>query len=156
MVWGLQGRCGLGLLGFYAGTATGGRWFLFEKAEKALSEESRGKVAASVQHSALEEVIRSLPGQFAAAFDRIFGERHFSRQFFNRSCVASLVTVLVVATLTSGGGVYLGGEFSGPNLDGLFAVPLAIIVPMVLFTFVPVYLSLLVTRRAIVWLERSV
>lgn len=156
--WVVGGLTANGRLEFYVfawATTTGGLWFLFEKAEKSLSKESRGKVAAAVQHPALEEVIRSLPGQFAAAFDRIFGERHFSRQFFNRSCVASLVAVLVVATLTSGAGVYLGGEFSAPNLDGLFAVPLAMIVPMVVFNFVPDYLSLLETRWAIGWMERS-
>ena len=76
---------------------TGGVWFLFEKAEQALGEESRGAVAAWVTDTDLQTGIESIPEQFRLLFIRAFGERHFSLACFLRSGAASVIAVLGVA-----------------------------------------------------------
>ena len=78
---------------------TGGLWFLFETAEKALSEESREKVVGWLRDANLGSSIRSIPDQFAALFDRVFGARHVTWKCFWRSAVASMISVGIVAAV---------------------------------------------------------
>jgi hypothetical protein len=69
--------------------ATGGLWFLFEKAETALSEESRRSVARRVQAMDFRGTVESIPEHFASLMKHVFGERHLSARCFTRSSVAS-------------------------------------------------------------------
>ena len=66
-------------------TTTGGLWFLFEKAEKALGEESRSEVVGWLDETDFRGSMESIPAQFAVLFDRLFGEQRYSRPFFLRS-----------------------------------------------------------------------
>jgi len=79
----------------WAGT-TGGLWFLFEKAETTLSEESRGQVKGFLQVSAVKSRIESIPSQFVVLFDRVFGERHWSKRCFKNTAVTSVTAGMVV------------------------------------------------------------
>ena len=93
-------EAGFSLFG-YAGawvTVMAGVWFLFEKAEETVSQGTKLAVARWLEGLDPASAPRTWPSTFAATFDRIFGERHFSWKCFRRSCVASL-TVVIVLTL---------------------------------------------------------
>ena len=82
-------------------STTGGPWFLFDKAEKALSDESRARVVGWVKEADLESTLASIPAQFALLFDRIFGEKHLSRHCFNRRLALDLRGRRLCRTLPS-------------------------------------------------------
>ena len=128
----------------WAGT-TGGLWFIFEKAERALAEESREKVVAWLGATDFRSSIEAFPRQFAGLFDRVFGVNHFSVGCFYKSCIASLTSVAVVtATWSAVSGVRL--ELSSVFMFGVIAVFLNLL---------PDYASLLETRWAISWMDRT-
>jgi len=133
---------------------TGGLWFLFEKAEKALGEESRAKVVAWLRETDFTRGMESLPDQFALPFDRVFGERHLSRFCFNRSCWASLVTFsgVFALVLLSGPRPSLAGPSQWYNVATVAVLP---VFAAALFNFVPDYLSLLESRWIIGRLGRG-
>ena len=58
--------------------ATGGLWFLFEKAERALSEGSRAAVSNWILSVDAQRPLAAIPVHFALAFDRVFGEKHLT------------------------------------------------------------------------------
>ena len=142
---------------------TGGLWFLFEKAEKALSEEARSRVANWIGEVDVGGSIESIPAQFGLLFDRVFGERHWSRACFNRSCLASVLSVVVVWCLMLGAGSYPQGflareTFMAEDVPGWALVAIwgvGGVGMMVPFNFFPDYLSLLETRWAIRWMRDS-
>lgn len=82
----------------WAGT-TGGLWFLFGKAESSLSEEVRHGVIDWFRPKNIQTVAWAIPNQFAALFDVVFTPRHWSRECFNRSCLASAAAVIAVLSL---------------------------------------------------------
>jgi hypothetical protein len=114
-------------------------WFLFDKAEIAMSAQSRKRLASWLQDNDMRAVVHSIPSQFLVLFDRVFGERHLSWRCFGRSVVASIATVWVVSLLwavrhpppTLLTGVLLAGSFT---------------LAAAVFNVVPDYLSLLETR----------
>ena len=57
---------------------TAGLWFLFERAEDAMSARSRKQVVEWLTRYELEASIASIPSHFALLFDRVFGEKHFT------------------------------------------------------------------------------
>jgi len=85
-----------GSLEFYVfawASTTGGLWFMFDKAEKALSPMSRATVVGWLGESDLKTTMGSIPSQFAMLFDKVFGERHLSVRSFARSSAASVLAV---------------------------------------------------------------
>ena len=65
--WVIGGITSNGALEFYVfawATTTGGLWFMFEKAEKALSGESREKVMSWLRARDFQGSIASIPSQF--------------------------------------------------------------------------------------------
>jgi len=88
---------------------TGGVWFLFEKAETALGDEVRTAALDRLANAGFRDSIESLPQQFAALFDRVFGERIGPERIdsqrvvlhgFERSSVASICSALIVGAVT--------------------------------------------------------
>ena len=162
VVGGLTADSGLEFYLVAWAATTGGLWFLFEKGEKTLSEESRGKVVGWVQQTDLKSGIESIPAQFAFLFDRIFGEKHFSRQCFNRSSAASAFSVLVVWAVYIATVPVLDGTGAASEVavlaqeNGLLLLLIAgaVLVTMP-FNFLPDYLSLLETRWTIGLMERT-
>jgi class 3 adenylate cyclase len=128
--------------------ATAGIWFLFDKAELAMSQESRNRLAAWLRHSGLWGAVDSVPAQFSELFDRVFGERHLTWRCFFRSAVASIVTVWVV------GLVWAVQNPPESVVDGL-ALFLGLTLAGILFNLVPDYVSLLETRYLLRRLDRG-
>lgn len=89
---------------------TGSLWFLFEKAEDALSEETREQVAGWLAHTDFRGRLESIPAQFAVLFDRIFGEKHWSRKCFYRSMLASVLAATLVYFVVGAGPTPDGGS----------------------------------------------
>lgn len=86
---------------------TGGIWKLFERVERATSDEAKAITSDWLQGLGFED-LRRWPDSFCQAFDAAFGRRHFTFDCFLRSSVASFVAV---AILTSLWGVLRTGEF---------------------------------------------
>ena len=99
VVGGLTANRGIQMYVFAWATTTAGLWFLFEKAEKALTKESREAVARGILGRRIPETLASLPEQFTFLFDRVFGEKHLTFRCFARSSLASVVAVGVVLAL---------------------------------------------------------
>jgi len=149
---------------FYAfawATTTGGLWFLFEKAEKALNEESRARVVTWLTTTPFRSGIAAVPDQFAALFDRIFGKEHRSWRCFTRSGLASAITISVLFALeASGPGARGLTEVVTANASGNDTLLIGLSLPIVflgtiLLNIVPDYVSLVQTRWAIKWAQRS-
>ena len=131
---------------------TAGLWFLFDKAESAMSARSRKQVAERLVVADLSGSIASAPQQFIELFDSIFGDRHLTWRCFRRSSLASVVAVVVSAPLA-----FQIGQIGGPMLVGVdgFGPGVVLLVPVmvvgaILMNLVPDYLSLLETR----WMMR--
>ena len=171
-----------GLLEFYVfawASTTGGLWFLFEKAEKALSEESRDTVVGWVREADFKSGIESISAQFATLFDKLFGERHLSRRCFARSCVASLITtmLLIAAWLTSrlprfygvamessqgqpftelgDTEALLGTVVESLDISGLGSTGLMVLSAVVVLNFLPDFASLWETRLLVAWARKQ-
>jgi len=115
-------------------------------------------VSSWLTGTSLRESIGSIPAQFALLFDRVFGERHFSRGCFNRSCLATIYSVMVVSVLALEFAPPTPFALPGEAAPGAVPPPLFLLnmfAPMVLFNFVPDYFSLLETRWAIRWMTTS-
>ena len=132
-------------------TTTSGLWFLFEKAEKAVSGEARTRVSQWLLNLEPAASIRTWPESFARVFDQIFGSRHFSVRCFYRSSLASLaavavITLLIMALLPSLAIIQPG--------DGFILRPyLGQIGLLVMINLLADYLSLLETRHVIRWMK---
>jgi hypothetical protein len=149
--WVVGGITSDGALEFYVfawATTTGGLWFLFEKAEKTLSSQARGQVVGWMAQSDFKGAFSSIPDQFAALFDRVFGERHVSWHCFWRSAVASVVAVWMVTLL-----------WAVPHPPSSFTTGLGLLFGItvigVVFNLIPDYLSLLETRFVLARLQLS-
>jgi hypothetical protein len=127
----------------WAGT-TGGLWFLFEQAEKALGEESRLKVVHWLGEVRFQASLESIPDQFAVLFDRVFGERHFSVKCFARSSVASTVVVMAMAIVVLG---WTGTPYYVPTLFQAWLI--------IALNVIPDFVSLLETRWALRWMDST-
>lgn len=176
VVGGLTADSGLELYLFAWATITGGLWFIFDKADKTISDETRKRLGRALGGADLRELFESIPRQFAILFDKIFGEKHFSRRCFYLSAVASLVASAVVL------GLFLATGFGGwsttlavpwdPTLQARdealtiyrtwpegrgFSITsvVSFLAAAVYFNVIPDYLSLLETRWLIRWMEKG-
>ena len=162
VIGGLTSDSGLEFYIFAWATTTGGFWFLFEKAENALSEESREKVVGWLGATDSKGSIDSIPEQFALLFDRVFGERHLSWRCFWRSCVASVVAIFIAYQVVLGLGMPISPAsgiplpFTLPRPEGPISATAYFLVYLGLFgSTLPDYVSLLETRWAMSWMRRK-
>ena len=127
----------------------GGLWFLFDKAEEAVSPTMRRSTSAWLRNVDPVATAARWPSFFAAAFDKLFGEKHWSWRCFGRSAVASLLTV----------GVLLCLYWSIHGYVGFVSAPLSLrqslpwIAGWGLLNVIPDFLSLLQTRWVLRRLE---
>ncbi len=136
---------------------TGGIWALFERAEAALSTEAKASISRWLQNLEPGTALAHWPIGFAAAFDSVFGTRHFTRRCFARSCVASVASVFIVSL------VYIArkqGEFVIVEQQATMRVHpveffLYAVVGASILNFLPDYLSLLETRYVIHLMSRA-
>lgn len=127
-------------------TLIGGVWLLFSAIEATTTSVAKRKVADwlnSIATKSISQTIVESPRWFIEAFDRIFGDRHLSLRCFSRSCVASIMAVLVITIMW----VVLDPTsfkrfFSSEGVAGIFAI----LVFALMLNLVPDYLSLLETR----------
>ena len=88
----------IGLLGL-AGTwamACAGIWTLADRAEKAVTHDARLALQVWLTTVDIAKPWTSWASSFTAAFDAVFGTRHLSVACFLRSCIASLITVVLM------------------------------------------------------------
>ena len=71
-------------------------WFLFSKAEDTLNDETKKSISDWLKNLDPIEPATNWPEQFAAVFDRIFGQKHLSWRCFSRSCIASIISVIIM------------------------------------------------------------
>jgi len=125
---------------FYIGIC-GFVWAGFVRLEGLLKADTRTQIASWVSGSQQQDNDSRWPATFGVVFDRVFTEKHWSWRCFRRSCVASLLAVVVMTAVLSMVNRELG--------NGFWEEPLALItVPIFagIFNLFPDYLSLLETR----------
>lgn len=74
----------------------GGIWLLFSKAEDLVKPEIKTDISNWLRNLNLEGKLANWPTAFVAVFDGIFGKKHFSWRCFSRSCIASILAVLML------------------------------------------------------------
>ncbi|MEQ8331274.1 MAG: hypothetical protein RH859_12515 [Longimicrobiales bacterium] len=114
--WLVGGLTASGALEFYVfawASLTAAVWFLFDRAERTVSEEVRARTASWLLETDPAAALGGVPEHFVALFDRIFGERHFTLRCFWRSTVASFVTVAILTAFYFA----TGGRFEGLDAD---------------------------------------
>ena len=137
---------------------TGGVWFMFDKAEAAMSARSRKQVVGWLRETELRTGIESIPAQFAVLFDRLFGAKHLSWQCFVRSSFASIAAAILVFALLASVNPNVLASLATSN-PGAWNVIQAVVVVWVLSTaanWVPDYLSLFETRILLGYMRGSV
>jgi hypothetical protein len=147
VVGGLTSDAKLEFYVFAWASVTAGSWFLFDKAETAAAPPAKTKAANWLIGRRLGAESGTLPGQFISMFDRLFGAKHLSGKCFQRSALASVVTVVVATAIRASWKDELSTELSenlllSSVLLGLFAFVTNVI---------PNYLSLLQTRWTLAW-----
>jgi hypothetical protein len=172
VVGGLTADSGLEMYIFAWATVTGSLWFLFEKAETTISDATRQRLVHALEESDARTLLQSIPSQFAALFDKIFGEKHFSRRCFYLSALASFVASVVVLGLfvATGFGGWSTTPIDSPHdIPGLLTIyhrwpewggysatdAVSFLAAAVYFNLIPDYLSLLETRWLIRWMEKG-
>ncbi len=139
----------LSYLGTWAAFA-GGLWFLFDKAEEAVSPTVRRSASAWLRNVDPKSHVARWSSLFAVAFDKLFGERHWSWRCFRRSAVASLLSVGVLLCLYWSIHGYVGWDLDGPASLG---ESLPYVAMWGAWNVLPDYLSLLQTRWVLRRLE---
>lgn len=139
-------------------TITGGVWFLFERAETVASDEVKAAISRWLRNLDPAAALTNWPATFAAVFDRVFGERHLSWRCFSRSCIGSLVSVIIVTFFWTAirpsdfnQMVILPLRYDPSKISILFLFLFAF---GTMVNFIPDYLSLLETRYIIRWMRR--
>lgn len=135
----------------WLGTCVGIFW-LFEKAEDNISEDTKIAISLWLLGLKMPESLPSWFATFAAVFDRIFGKRHLSWRCFYRSCFASLLSVSMLELICLS---RIFGEGIGGNIGNYSREISLVAVFAIYFNFLPDYVSLLETRYMIRWLIKS-
>lgn len=76
--------------------AMGVLWVVFSRSEKVASPDAKNAITRWLKNVRVGGTLENWPSTFASVFDSIFGKKHLSWRCFWRSCVASLIAVLVM------------------------------------------------------------
>ena len=143
-----------------------GLWYgvakFFKFVEDGLNAETKGSIAEWLRGDQAPGIIftdsppkavpHRWPDTFAIIFDRVFTKYHFSWKCFYRSCIASVLAVIVTSILL----VMLSIELFPKPWSDLNNLELIIILLMAAtFNIVPDYISLLETRWMLSKLEND-
>ncbi|HUP22220.1 MAG TPA: hypothetical protein VNB06_04700 [Thermoanaerobaculia bacterium] len=141
--------------------ATGGLWFLFEKAERTLSMESREIVARRLIATDYRDQLESMPQAFAVLFDRVFGNKHLSWTCFARSSVCSLLSIVLITwvwlSITFPRTALVNRAYAYTvNVDvvGFLGEAGAVLALAAALNLIPDFLSLWQTRKVMGWAGR--
>ncbi len=122
-------------------------WLVFVRLEPLLKKDTRDQIASWVRGSQQRDADNRWPATFSIVFDRVFTKKHLSWACFWRSCVASVLAVVVMAAVVDM--VNPGSAFYF-DLEWLFFVGIGGIVNLF-----PDYLSLLETRVVLRWMAKG-
>ena len=125
----------------------GGIWLLFSKAEDLVKPEIKTDISSWLKNLHLEGKLANWPTAFASIFDSVFSKKHFSWRCFSRSCIASILAVLMLTILwwaLNPNNFYV--VFSSEDLVVILSYHLT---ASVIFNKIPDYFSLLETRYII-------
>ncbi len=125
-------------------------WALFVRLEPLLKKDARDQIANWVSGSKHGDADNRWPATFGVVFDRVFTEKHLSWGCFWRSCVASLLAVVLMTAIlfvvNSGVRNQLLGD---PQWIVVIGIGAGII------NLLPDYLSLLETRFVLRWMAKG-
>ncbi len=126
---------------------------LFWKLDDAIAERPRNALSRLLQRLSIEPPHPNLPAIVAAAFDRIFGEKHFSKRCFFMSCLFSILAVAALTAIYLQVNDYWARRFWAFRMSG---EELAVFALMTFgFNLIPDYLSLLETRVIVGAMSRT-
>ena len=123
----------------------GGLGVLFSLSEKAASPDAKNAITRWLKNVKLEGTPTTWPSTFASVFDSIFGKKHFSWRCFRRSCVASLIAVLVMTFIWAA----LRPLHARHQMENFVSKPGEFLVVVIVFAglnLLPDYVSLLESR----------
>ncbi len=116
-------------------------WALFVRLEPLLKDDTRKKIASWVRGSKHGDADNRWPATFGVVFDRVFTEKHLSWGCFWRSCVASLLAVVLMTAI-----LYVVNSGFRNLLWEEPGIILVIGIGAAILNLLPDYLSLLETR----------
>jgi hypothetical protein len=116
-------------------------WAVFVRLEPLLKDDTREKIATWVSGSKHGDADNRWPATFGVVFDRVFTEKHLSWGCFWRSCVASLLAVVLMTAILF---VVNSSVRNLPWGDPKAILGIGVIAGML--NLLPDYLSLLETR----------
>jgi hypothetical protein len=134
-----------------AGAVIGAFW----KYEEVASPEAKVAVASWLRYRGAGSKGNDLARHLVVAFNKIFGERHFTLKCFGRSCLASLIAICIVSLIwgflrPDEAGGFVRRLMSFPSSAGVF-----FIVVVVGFNCIPDYLSYSKLRRILMIMART-
>ncbi|NIR86336.1 hypothetical protein GWO13_01720, partial [Candidatus Bathyarchaeota archaeon] len=130
---------------------------LFEKGDDLINDDAKQQLKSWILRLKPTEKMQNWPSTFAHWFDRVFGEKHLSWRCFFRSCLASLVAVVLVTLVWAA----LRPQELRLILKGFWLAPSMLkLTQNILFYFLvlnllPDYVSLLETRYMIKLMAKS-
>jgi amino acid transporter len=123
---------------------------IFWKADDAFSDEFRDALSKKLQGMKIEPIDVNWSEGFEKIFDRAFGRKHFSWNCFVRSCIASILAVILLSALSLS--IQPSSfEFSSNVIQAF----LAFLVVFIALNLIPDYFSLLETRWIIGLITRQ-
>ena len=117
-------------------------WFLFSKAEDTLKPKVKKDISNWLKNIDPVEPVKNWPSQFAAVFDRIFGEKHLTYRCFVKSCAISGASVIILLLIQYIWGTGFHSISSGIHFKFLHFVWITALIT----NLIPDYLSLFETR----------
>ncbi len=133
-------------------------WVVFVRLEPLLKKDTRNKIASWLRGSKHRDADNRWPATFGVVFDRVFTEKHLSWGCFWRSCVASLLAVVLMAAILIVVNSSVRDELWGdPEISfiGHFEIILVIGILAGILNLFPDYLSLLETRFVLRWMAKG-
>ncbi len=125
-------------------------WAVFVRLEPLLKDDTREKIASWVRGSKHGDADNLWPATFGVVFDRVFTEKHLSWGCFWRSCVASLLAVVLMTAI-----LFVVNSSVRNFLWGDPKVILSIGIGAGILNLLPDYLSLLETRLVLRWMAKG-
>ena len=125
-------------------------WAGFVRLEPLLKKVTRDKIANWVRGSKYGDADNRWPATFGVVFDRVFTEKHLSWGCFWRSCVASLLAVVLMTAI-----LFVVNSSVRDDLWGDPGVILVIGFAAGILNLLPDYLSLLETRFVLRWMAKG-
>ncbi len=129
----------------------GGVWGIFERAETVIKDDLRRQISTWLKSDFSEKIDSDLPSMFINIFDNIFGKKHLSFKCFFRSCIVSIIAVIIMSFIFQAVTHFYSPSVFKELYSGILLIILWIFILFfgAILNFIPDYLSLLETRLVI-------